>query len=186
MEKESMEEESVEKERKNHKKSKRKDRIGGAWQSRNTGEENNNGEFSKRDHFIPACDRTQVMRPVPFSFHWFPPFDVFHCMALCGIHCKAFIVWHESWYLCWDIDLQGRGHLRCVETDILSVAPWSGSTKNTDISTGPLACPFARSLAPLTHLLALHYLLRTRALLRLLALFAHSLARGKVNDWMAI
>ena len=30
------------------------------------------------------------------------------------------------------------------------VALWSGSTKNRDVSTGPLARPFARSLAPLT------------------------------------
>ena len=29
-------------------------------------------------------------------------------------------------------------------------AQWSGSTKNQDVSTGPLARPFARSLAPLT------------------------------------
>ena len=37
---------------------------------------------------------------------------------------------------------------------------WSKIEKNTDVSTGPLARPFARSLAPLT--------------------------RGTVNDWMAI
>ena len=43
-------------------------------------------------------------------------------------------------------------------------ALWSGANKNRDVSTGPLACPFARSLAH----------------------FAHSLARGTVNDWMAI
>ena len=39
-------------------------------------------------------------------------------------------------------------------------ALWSITAKNTDCSTGPLARPFARSLAPLT--------------------------RGTVNDWMAI
>ena len=39
-------------------------------------------------------------------------------------------------------------------------ALWSGTNKNRDVSTGPLARPFARSLAPLT--------------------------RGTVNDWMAI
>ena len=32
--------------------------------------------------------------------------------------------------------------------------PWSRSTKNQDVSTGPLARPFARSLAPLTRSLA--------------------------------
>ena len=31
---------------------------------------------------------------------------------------------------------------------------WSGTNKNQDISTGPFARPFARSLAPLTHSLA--------------------------------
>ena len=41
---------------------------------------------------------------------------------------------------------------------------WSKTAKNTDRSTGPLARPFAR---PLAH-------------------FAHSLARGTVNDWMAL
>ena len=54
------------------------------------------------------------------------------------------------------------------------------STKNADIHTGPLACPFAKSLAPLTLLLAPHYLLCWRALLRsLICLLAH-LARGTV------
>ena len=58
---------------------------------------------------------------------------------------------------------------------------WARTTRNTDRSTGR---PFACSLVPLTHLLAPHYLLRSRV--RLLALFAHSLARGTVNDLMAI
>ena len=47
-----------------------------------------------------------------------------------------------------------------------SHALWSGTNKNRDVSTGPLARPFAHSFAPLT---------------RSLAHFAHSLARGKVN-----
>ena len=55
-------------------------------------------------------------------------------------------------------------------------------------STGPLARPFARSLAPLTRSLAPHYSLRLRAPLRslgrTLAHFAHSLARGQVNFLM--
>ena len=40
---------------------------------------------------------------------------------------------------------------------------WSGTNKNRDISTGPLARPFPRSLAPLTRLLArsLHSLPRS-------------------------
>ena len=47
-------------------------------------------------------------------------------------------------------------------------------TKNPDCSTGPLARPFDRSLAPLTRSLA-------RSLVRSLAHFTHSLARGKKN-----
>ena len=66
---------------------------------------------------------------------------------------------------------------------------WCIITKNPDLSIGPLACPFAHSLAPLTRSLAPHCLLRSCALLRsfvrLLAHFAHSLTCGKVNDWMA-
>ena len=67
---------------------------------------------------------------------------------------------------------------------------WARITKNTDWSTRPLARPFTCSLATLTRLLAPHYLLRShaplRSLARLLAYIAHSLARGKVNDWMTI
>ena len=63
-------------------------------------------------------------------------------------------------------------------------ALWARSTKNPDQRTGPLACPFARSLAPLSRSLAPHYLLRSRAplrsLSRSLARFAQSLA-GTVN-----
>jgi len=44
-----------------------------------------------------------------------------------------------------------------------TTAQWSGTIKNQDVRTGPLARPFACSLAPLTH-------------------FAHSLARGKVSN----
>ena len=60
-------------------------------------------------------------------------------------------------------------------------------------SAGLLARSFAHSLAPLTLLLALRYLLRLRAPLRSFvcslahsfAHFAHSRAHGTVNDWMA-
>ena len=69
-------------------------------------------------------------------------------------------------------------------------ALWFRSAKNRDVSTGPLARPFARSLAPLTRSLAPDCSLRSRppprSLVRSLAHFAHSLARGTVNDWMAI
>ena len=69
-------------------------------------------------------------------------------------------------------------------------ALWSETNNNRNVSTGPLARPFARSLAPLTRSLAPHNSLRSRAVrrlfIRLLAHFAHSLARGKVNYKMAI
>ena len=62
------------------------------------------------------------------------------------------------------------------------------TAKNWDISTGPLARPFAHSLAPLTRLLAPDCSLRSRpplrSLVHSLAHFTHSLARGTVNDWM--
>ena len=64
-------------------------------------------------------------------------------------------------------------------------ALWAKKTKNPDGSTGPLACPFARSLAPLTRLLAPDCSLRSRppllSLVRSLAHFANSFARGKMN-----
>ena len=53
---------------------------------------------------------------------------------------------------------------------------WSGTNKNRDVSTGPLARPFARSLAPLTRSLAPPYSIHS------LAHFALSLARGTVID----
>ena len=55
---------------------------------------------------------------------------------------------------------------------------WSRIVKNQDVSTGPLTRPFARSLAPLTHLLAPHNLFHSRAPLRSLARsIAHSLSQ---------
>ena len=49
-------------------------------------------------------------------------------------------------------------------------ALWSGTTKNPDIRTEPFAYPFAYSLAPLTHSLTLHSLLR--------------FARSLIGKWM--
>ena len=64
-------------------------------------------------------------------------------------------------------------------------ALWSGTNKNRNVSTGPLTRLFACLLAPLTHSLAQDCSLRSRpplpSLIRSLAHFAHSLARGKVN-----
>ena len=55
-----------------------------------------------------------------------------------------------------------------------AAAQWGRTAKNRDVSTGPLARPFARLLAPLSHLP--HCLLRSRALLRsFVHLLAHSL-----------
>ena len=56
------------------------------------------------------------------------------------------------------------------------VAQWARTNKNRDVSTGPLARPFARSLAPLYGLLT-----PLRSLVRSLAHSAHYLACGKVN-----
>ena len=47
-----------------------------------------------------------------------------------------------------------------------TTALWSGSAKNQDVSTGPLARPFACSLAPLTCSLAPDCSLRSRPPLR--------------------
>ena len=64
-------------------------------------------------------------------------------------------------------------------------ALWSGTNKNRDVSTRPLARLFARSLARLTHSLSPDCSLRSRpplrSLVRSLAHFTHSLARGKEN-----
>ena len=51
-----------------------------------------------------------------------------------------------------------------------NVTLWARSTKNPDLSTGPLTRPFTRSLAPLTHSLAARF---ARALC-----CTHSLARS--------
>ena len=56
-------------------------------------------------------------------------------------------------------------------------ALWVRMSKNTDLSTGPLARPFARSHAPFTCLLAPHYLLRTTCFAPALRC-AHSFARS--------
>ena len=70
------------------------------------------------------------------------------------------------------------------------LALWARKTMNTDWSSGPLARPFARSLALLTRSLAPDCSLRSRpplhSLARSLTHFANSLARGTVNDKMAI
>ena len=58
---------------------------------------------------------------------------------------------------------------------------WAKTTKITDWRTEPLAYPFARSLAPLTHSLAPHYSLCSRPLLCSLIC---SLARLLVGQWL--
>ena len=64
-------------------------------------------------------------------------------------------------------------------------ALWSKTTEKLDISTGPLAHPFARLLALLTHSLALHCSLCSRATLySFVCLPAHSLTPELVGKWM--
>ena len=67
-------------------------------------------------------------------------------------------------------------------------ALWFRAAKSRDVSTGPLARPFAHSLVLLTHFLAQYCSFRSHsaALIRSLApLLTHSRARGKVNDSMS-
>ena len=66
-------------------------------------------------------------------------------------------------------------------------ALWSGTNENRDVSTGPLARPFARSLALLIRSLAPDCTLWSRPPMHsLVHSLAHSLAYGTVNNWMAI
>ena len=62
-------------------------------------------------------------------------------------------------------------------------ALWSGTNKNRDVSTGPLARPFARSLAPLTRSLALDCSLCLRPPLRSLI---RSLPRSWESEWLDV
>ena len=61
-------------------------------------------------------------------------------------------------------------------------ALWSGTNKNRDVSTGPLARPFARSLAPLTRSLAPDCLLRSRPPLRSLVRSLRSIPRSRESE----
>ena len=63
-------------------------------------------------------------------------------------------------------------------------ALWSRSTTNPDVSTGPLARLFARSLAPLTRLLALHYSLCSRAFVCSLVRSLYSLPCWWDSEWL--
>ena len=59
---------------------------------------------------------------------------------------------------------------------------WFKTTKNLDISTGPRTCLFAHSLAPLTHLLALHGLLCLHVSLHsFICLLAHSFSQSQAR-----
>ena len=70
---------------------------------------------------------------------------------------------------------------RCEIMNI-TVALWSITAKNTDWSTGPLARPFARSLAPLTGLLCTTCFARALRCAHSLTHFANFQARGTVID----
>ena len=107
-----------------------------------------------------------------------------------------FIETVEAFFSATEEEKRSLNHEKSFATKEISLFPfslitlWSITANNTDCSTGPLARPFARSLAPLTRSLASDCSLRSRPPLRSLvcslAHFAHSLARGTVNDWMAI
>jgi len=64
----------------------------------------------------------------------------------------------------WNEGLHAKKCRFAIESGTL----WFRTAKSRDVSAGPLHCPFAHSLTPLIHSLALHYLLCSRALLRLL------------------
>ena len=65
--------------------------------------------------------------------------------------------------------------------------PDSRTTKNHDVSTGPIACPSACLLTPLNHSLAPPCSLCSGAPLHsFVCLLTHSLAHGEVNDYIAI
>ena len=63
-------------------------------------------------------------------------------------------------------------------------ARWSGTSKNQDVSTGPLARPFAHSLSPLTHSLAPPSSLCSRAPLHSFARSLTSLTPSLMGQWM--
>ena len=96
----------------------------------------------------------------------------------------------------WDENLNNTTHLshsflsenkrRCTQKKCHSTdALWSGTSKNRDVSTGPLAHPFARSLALLTHSLAPHCSLCWCATLCSFVHFpAHSLPSSWESDSM--
>ena len=67
---------------------------------------------------------------------------------------------------------------------------WFKTTKNQDISTGPRTCLFAHSLAPLTHLLALHGLLCLHVSLHsFICLLAHSFSQSQArweSEWLNV
>ena len=84
--------------------------------------------------------------------------------------------------------LYGGDFLSAVRANVLARnaisgatgALWSGTNRNRDVSTGPLARPFARSLAPLTRSLAPNCSLRSRPPLRsLVRSLTRSLARSR-------
>ena len=69
-------------------------------------------------------------------------------------------------------------------TATLSALLWFRTAMNRDLNSGPLAHPCARSLTPLTHLLAPPCLLRS--LIRCAGLFARSLTPKLVGKLMSV
>ena len=76
---------------------------------------------------------------------------------------------------------QQRQHQQRLTFVLISAAAplWSKITNNPDVSTGPLALPFASLLAPLSRSLTPPFLLRLRALLRFFACTLTHLLVGK-------
>ena len=79
--------------------------------------------------------------------------------------------------------------LVCMESNTCTWIPhaislWSKTAKNTDWSTRPLTRPFARSLAPLVHLLRTARFARALHCAHLLARSLTSLTRLLVGNWI--
>ena len=65
-------------------------------------------------------------------------------------------------------------------------ALWSRKNQNSDVTFGPVACPFPHLLALLTHLLVLHRMLCSRTPLHsFIRSLAYSWAHSKVKDYMS-
>ena len=100
---------------------------------------------------------------------------LFHILRSYLYSISYLFVWHNWFYIV---------HTNIpIGTCMLKNAPWFRTAKNRD---GPLAFPFARSLAPLTYSLGPHCLLRSLALLCHLFTrsLVHSLPKLSASEWV--